>query len=269
VGTDGLTTKSDEPAVAVKNICFSYGSQQVLSDVSFEVPSGSSLMVIGMSGCGKTTLLRCLNGLVKPQCGDVLVQGKWLAHLSRDELYKLRLRTGYVFQDAALFDSLTVFQNVAFPLVQHLRLSKSELADRVHDKLQLVGLSDVDTKYPDELSGGMRKRAAIARSLVMEPSLLLYDEPTAGLDPIIGSTIDHLVDELKRRLGVTSVVVTHYIRTALEYADKIMLLHQGIPRFFGTGEELRASLDPFVHQFLTGKPAGLVEESLLARDEVI
>lgn len=269
MGSDGLTIKPEAPVVAVKNLCFSYGGQQVLSDVSFEVPPGSSLMVIGMSGCGKTTLLRCLNGLVKPQCGEVLVQGKSLASLSRDELYKLRLQTGYVFQGAALFDSLTVFQNVAFPLVQHLRLSKSELADRVHDKLQLVGLSDVDTKYPDELSGGMRKRAAIARSLVMEPSLLLYDEPTAGLDPIIGSTIDNLVDELKRRLGVTSVVVTHYIQTALEYADKIMLLHQGMPRFFGTSEELRASPDPFVYQFLTGKPAGPVEESLLARDEVL
>ncbi len=241
-----------EPLLKVKDLAFSYGERPVLLDVDFEVPQGTTLAVLGMSGCGKTTLLRCLDGLVRPSKGEIHFKGKRLCKLSTDELYKARLEIGFVFQQAALFDSLTIFENVAFPLRQHLKLSEAEIADRVHSKLDLVGLHEVDELYPDELSGGMRKRAAIARALVLEPRLMLYDEPSAGLDPIIGARIDRLIQDLKQRLGVTSVVVTHYIKSALYLADQIMLLHEGIPRFLGTPKALLESQDPFARQFVEG-----------------
>lgn len=224
----------------------------VLEDVSYEVESGESLAVIGPSGCGKSTLLRLLIRLDRPTSGKILIDHKDLERLSLEGIIDLRKKIGLIFQSSALFDSMNVFENVAFGLKQHLKLSPKEIERIVHKKLEMVDLEGTQELMPAELSGGMQKRVSIARALAFDPKIILYDEPTTGLDPITSVTIENLMIKLKRELKVTSVIVTHVMQTVNRVANKIVLLHEGKFIETGTPEETQRSNDPIVKKFITG-----------------
>jgi phospholipid/cholesterol/gamma-HCH transport system ATP-binding protein len=212
--------------------------------------------IMGRSGTGKTTLLRLVMGLVKPSAGRILVFGRDIVGLSEEQLDRVRLDMGMVFQGAALFDSMTVAENVAFGLVEHRRLPRSGMAGRVRELLEMVDMSGSEDLMPVQLSGGMRKRVGIARALAMEPSLMLYDEPTAGLDPISAVAIDTLIVRLCEQVGVTSVIASHDVPSLRRVADRVALLHNGTFTAVGSMAELEASADPVVRQFLSGSPEG-------------
>jgi len=251
-----------EPLVSTENICVGFGMQRVLNEISIQIPPGQTLVILGESGCGKTVLMKSLVGLVKPSSGRVLFDGRDINRLNERELSRLRLRFGFVFQNAALFDSMTIGQNVAFPLRQHGRFTDQQIRDMVLDRLSEVGLPDtVVYKKPAELSGGMRKRVGLARALIMNPELIVYDEPTTGLDPIMSDVINELILRTRRRNPVTSVVVTHDMRTAMKVADRIIMLipfprvktGEGQIVFDGTPKEIMACRDRRVQQFINGE----------------
>ncbi|MCH8044119.1 MAG: ABC transporter ATP-binding protein [Planctomycetes bacterium] len=240
----------------------SFGPQQVLRNITLKIPSGQTLAIIGESGCGKTVLLKTIIALVSPTKGQALFDGQNLAELNEQQLTQQRIRFGFLFQGGALFDSMTVLQNVAFPLRQHRRMSAQETRDAVLERLAEVGLpDDVLTKKPAELSGGMRKRVALARALVIDPEVMLYDEPTTGLDPIMSDVINQLILRTQRRHPVTSIVVTHDMRTTAEVADRVMMLYpigevapdENQIIFDGTPQQLKNSSDPRVEQFVLGR----------------
>lgn len=224
----------------------------VLEDVSYEVESGESLAVIGPSGCGKSTLLRLLIRLDQPTSGKIIIDHKDIERLSLEGIIDLRKKIGLIFQSSALFDSMNVFENVAFGLKQHLKLKPKEIERIVHKKLEMVDLEGTQELMPAELSGGMQKRVSIARALAFDPKIILYDEPTTGLDPITSVTIENLMIKLKRELKVTSVIVTHVMQTVNRVADKVVLLHEGKFIETGTPEETQRSNDPIVKNFITG-----------------
>jgi phospholipid/cholesterol/gamma-HCH transport system ATP-binding protein len=239
-----------------------FDGHRVLHDVSLDVPRGQTLGVIGESGCGKTVLLKLIIGLIRPSTGRVTFDGRVLTELSDQELTRQRLRFGFLFQGAALFDSLSVFDNVAFGLRAQGRNQEREIAEKVRQRLQEVGLPpSIDQKKPAELSGGMKKRVGLARALALDPEIMLYDEPTTGLDPIMSDVINELILQTRQRRPVTSIVVTHDMRTVLKVADRIVMLYPlarlraGDPQviFDGTPEELRACADPRVSQFVEGE----------------
>ncbi|HPM82522.1 MAG TPA: ABC transporter ATP-binding protein [Candidatus Anammoximicrobium sp.] len=216
----------DGPLIEVRQLNVSFGRQQVLRDIALTIPRGQTLVVIGESGCGKTVLLKTLINLVRPTGGEVIFDGQQLDRLGDRELTRQRIRFGFVFQSAALFDSMTVGQNVAFPLRQHTNYRDSEIQEMVLARLAEVGLPDsVVVKKPAELSGGMRKRVGLARALVMNPELILYDEPTTGLDPIMSDVINELMIRTRRNHPVTSVIVTHDMLSARKVADRVVMLH--------------------------------------------
>lgn len=246
--------------IELKQVRYLADSTPVLDGVNLTVNRGEVVGVMGRSGTGKTTLLRLIMGLLSPAGGQVLVGGKEVGALSQRELEQLRLNMGMVFQGAALFDSMTVAENVAFALVEHRRARGQELAGRVRDLLEMVGMAGTEKRLPAELSGGMRKRIGIARALAMEPEIVLYDEPTAGLDPISAANIDHLVVRLKGQLGVTSVVVSHDVQSLRRVCDRVALLHAGKFIAAGTPFELESSSDPAVRQFLSGSEQGPLTE---------
>ncbi|HEV7732931.1 MAG TPA: ABC transporter ATP-binding protein [Candidatus Binatia bacterium] len=225
--------------------------KQVLRGASLEVYAGETLVLLGGSGSGKSVLLKHLNALLRPDRGDVEIEGTPLGGLDEEALVPVRRRLGMLFQQGALFDSLTVGDNVAYALREHRLLPPDEIPARVREALAMVDLAGTEPVMPSELSGGMRKRAALARALVLEPHALLYDEPTTGLDPVVAARINHLIRDLQHRLGVTSVVVTHDLASAFFVADRIAFLHEGRIRFCGTPEEARATTDPILHEFLT------------------
>ncbi|MDR7433775.1 MAG: ABC transporter ATP-binding protein [Armatimonadota bacterium] len=239
-----------EPLIRIVGLYKSFGDRKALEDIHLEVYPGEIMVIMGPSGCGKTVLLKHLIGLLHPDAGEVLVDGQRIHSLHERELNRLRQRIGIVFQTSALFDSMTVGENVAFPLRQHRKLPEWEVQRLVREKLTMVGMEGTEHLFPSELSGGMRKRVAIARALVLEPEILLYDEPTAGLDPIMSRAIDELILRLRRELGVTSLVVTHDLHTAFSVADRIAVLDEGRIIEVGTREEIRNSKNPVVIRFL-------------------
>ncbi|MEM8961880.1 MAG: ABC transporter ATP-binding protein [Acidobacteriota bacterium] len=229
-----------------------YGDKIVLDGLDFDVERGECFVVLGRSGTGKSVTLRQLNGLESPDDGSVHFDGTDLGTLSERELYPIRRRIAMLFQGGALFDSMTVFENVAFPLREHADLDAEGIADRVHQKLAMVRLRDIDDKVPAELSGGMKKRVALARSLALDPEVVLYDEPTTGLDPVTSAAIGKLMLTAQRELGTTAVVVTHDLPLARSVGDRIGFLEGGRFRFLGTWAEADASDDDVLRRFLAG-----------------
>jgi phospholipid/cholesterol/gamma-HCH transport system ATP-binding protein len=241
---------ADDAVVVVRDVWKRLGTTQALAGVSLEVQRGQVQVIMGPSGCGKSVLLKHLVGLLRPDRGTIHVFGQPVHALSEDALDALRMRVGVVFQSAALFDSMTVAENVAFPLRRHRRLPGPALRARVDELLALVGLTGAEALLPAQLSGGMRKRVGIARALALAPDLLLYDEPTGGLDPITARTVDELILRLRAELGTTAVVVTHDLASAFRLADGLAVMDAGRLVAVGTPAAIRASTHPLVHRFL-------------------
>ena len=238
------------PAISLRNLRVSYGDREILHGVSFDVQQGETLVILGGSGSGKSTLLRTLVGLERPTSGEIWIKGKNLATVSADELDYIRRHMGMSFQGGALFGSMTVGENVALPLREHTKLEDPTIDIMLRLKLDQVGLSGYEDYVPSQLSGGMKKRAAVARALAMDPEILFFDEPSAGLDPIIAAGIDELIIELKQAFHMTIIVVTHELASAFLIADRMVLINKGDVVALGTAEEMRTSTHPRVRQFL-------------------
>jgi phospholipid/cholesterol/gamma-HCH transport system ATP-binding protein len=244
--------------IQVIDVHRSFGSQQVLRGINLRVQKGEILAIIGRSGSGKTVLLRLIIGLVRPNRGQILIEGTDITQLSGRRLDRVRERFGMLFQGGALFDSMTVFDNVAFPLREKTNLPPSEIAAQVQKMLENVGLGEMGYKFPAELSGGMKKRTALARALVTNPSSILFDEPTTGLDPILVHTIHQLIQETHDTFGYTAVIVSHEIPEVFEIATRVAVIHEGRIIAEGTPEMILKSPDPFIQQFISGSLEGPV-----------
>ena len=236
----------------VKNLYKNFGTQPVLQGVSLGIAKGESVVIIGRSGGGKSVLLKMLIGLLAPDSGDVLVDGQNIVGKNERELLKVRHKFGMLFQGAALFDSMTVAENIAFPLLRERCWKRDEIRQKVSEALAMVELRGIEEKKPAALSGGMRKRVGLARAIVYQPEILLYDEPTTGLDPVVSDSIDQLIVHVRERLNVTSVAVTHDMRSARRIGQRIMMLYEGRIHFTGTPDELFEAADPVVAQFVKG-----------------
>jgi phospholipid/cholesterol/gamma-HCH transport system ATP-binding protein len=248
------TRDSGDVAISVRDLRVRYGTREILHGVNFEVPSGETLVIMGGSGCGKSTLLRTLVGLERPSSGEILIHGKNFAAMPDEERDELLKKMGMSFQSGALFGAMTVGENVALPLKEHTKLDDSTIEIMVRLKLDQVGLSGFENYMPAQLSGGMKKRAAIARALAMDPEILFFDEPSAGLDPIIAAGLDELILKLKKAFRITILVVTHELASAFLIADRMILLDKGYVAASGTPQELRANTNPRVRQFLDRVP---------------
>jgi phospholipid/cholesterol/gamma-HCH transport system ATP-binding protein len=244
---------NDKVFVEMRGLHKTLGTQKILRGLTLDVRVGETLVLIGPSGEGKSVLLKHIIGLMQPDEGDILVEGQRLNGLSERELGKVRTKLGFLFQNAALFDSLSVEQNVAFPLIEAGIKDPAQVASRVHEALELVELAEHKHKFPINLSGGMRKRVGIARAIVGKPRCILYDEPTAGLDPVVTDVIDLMIKRLQKRTGVTSIVVTHDMSSVFKIADRVALLKQGVVRFLGTRDELKNTKDPELRDFIEGR----------------
>jgi len=240
----------DQEPVVVKNLRKSFGAQQVLKGVGINVAKSEILCVLGKSGTGKSVLLRLLIGLEKPDSGSILINGQEITQLEEAPLNDVRRKIGFLFQGGALYDSLTIAENVAFPLRRNTKLSDSERTEKVRSLLQSVGLEKDLEKMPSEISGGMRKRVGVARALALDPEIMLFDEPTAGLDPITAAEIGDLIKKLRDERHTTSIVVTHDMHAAHYYSDRLVMLKEGAVLMAGTFDDLQKSKDPFVAQFL-------------------
>jgi phospholipid/cholesterol/gamma-HCH transport system ATP-binding protein len=231
----------------------SFGDKHVLRGFTLDVNEGETMVILGYSGSGKSVAIKHIVGLLEPDSGQVIVDGLHVPRLSRQELYALRAKIGYVFQFAALFDSLTIGENVAMGLRKQGLLSRAEISARVAEALDIVDLPDVQDKRPAELSGGMRKRVGIARAIALRPKYLLYDEPTTGLDPVTTAVIDRLIMRMRDTLGVTSIVITHDMQSAYRVGSRIAMLYEGRVQQVGTVDEIQHSSDPIVRQFIEGR----------------
>ena len=236
-----------------------FGTKQVLDGVDLEIKTGETVVVLGPSGTGKSVLLKQILGLMPSDEGSIEVDGEEIVGLGETALNQIRRRFGMLFQGAALFDSMTIAENVAIALREHLKLSEDEIMKRVRERLEWVGLKGVEDAKPSSLSGGMRKRAGLARAIVMDPQFILYDEPTTGLDPITADVIDELIRAMQKRLGVTSIVVTHDLNSAFKVGDRLAMLYGGKVVFFGTPEETRTTRNPYVRQFMDGSSVGPIQ----------
>jgi phospholipid/cholesterol/gamma-HCH transport system ATP-binding protein len=239
--------------ISVRQLTKTLGSQQVLRGIDLEIATGETCVIIGRSGCGKSVLLKHLIGLFQPTSGEVWVEGEEITHLAERQLGGIRKKLGMLFQSGALFDSMNVEENLAFPLREAGVKSEREIRERVSEALEMVDLAGEQKKMPEKLSGGMRKRVGLARTIVGRPGCILYDEPTTGLDPIASDSINHLIRRLQKRLQVTSVVVTHDMRTAFTTADRIALMHEGRIYFHGSVDALKAAQDPVITDFIHGR----------------
>ncbi len=255
-------TPADQVAdaiIQVRDLHKSFNGREVLHGISFDIPRGKITVIIGGSGSGKTVFLKHMIGLIRPDSGHIFVDGEDLCALDEVRLNRARRKFGMLFQEAALFDSMTVFENVAFPLREHTRLSKAEIREVVARKLAQVGLTGAEEKMPSELSGGMRKRVGLARALALEPAIVLFDEPTTGLDPITTDVINRLILDTHRALGLTFVVISHDIPGTFTIGHRIAMLYQGHIIEVGAPEEIRASTNPMVQQFITGSAEGPIQ----------
>ncbi|MGQ9455984.1 MAG: ABC transporter ATP-binding protein [Armatimonadota bacterium] len=245
--------------ISAINLSFTVNTHTILDGVNLSVEKGETLAVMGMSGAGKSTLLKCIGGLLRPTAGSVVVDNIDIAKMNEDDLDSVRIRIGMVFQYAALFDSLTVYENVAFGLRRHRHLTEHEIAKIVNERLAMVGLSGTEHLMPSSLSGGMQKRVGLARALALDPEIVLYDEPTAGLDPITAATIADLIVKTRDHYGVTSIVVSHDVTTIKRVANRFAMLHEGKIVAGGTIEEMERNTDPVVRQFVTGSTIGPIQ----------
>jgi phospholipid/cholesterol/gamma-HCH transport system ATP-binding protein len=252
------------PLIEFRKISKRFGRQVVLNDVDLQIPEGQSLVIIGASGSGKSVMLKHMVGLLRPDAGEVWFDGQRIDNLPERTIAKIREQFGFLFQMGALFDSMNVEENVGFPLVEHTDKTNEEISAIVDEKLRMVGLPEVRKKMPAELSGGQRKRVALARAIALNPRIILYDEPTTGLDPIRSDVINELIIKLQRTLKVTSVVVTHDMHSAFKIADRIVMLHEAKLIFDGTPEQIRQSQEPIVRRFVLGEAS---EEELAGLSE--
>ncbi len=247
-------TAVGETLISWKDVYKSFGPKRIFEGLDLEVRRGETLTIIGGSGTGKSVMLKCLIGLLYPDRGHIWFEGADVTTFGEREIREVRKRVAMVFQGAALFDSLTVGENIAYPLREHLKeLSESQIAERVAKNLKMVNLPGIEQMRPSDLSGGMRKRVGLARAIAIEPEVILYDEPTTGLDPINTARINHLIVGIKERLGLTSVVVTHDMGTAFTVSDRLVMLGKGRVLMEGSPDEFRSTTDPYVRDFIDGK----------------
>ncbi len=250
----------------IKNLCNRFGAITTAEDISCSFEDKQVTVILGGSGSGKSTLLKQMVGLDRPDSGQILFKGEDITTLDRRSLYRVRRHMGMLFQGSALFNSQNIYDNIAFPLREHTTLSERVIKTLIKMKLELVGLRGVERLMPHQLSGGMVKRVGLARAIIMDPDIVFYDEPTSGLDPISSGVIDKLIVDLNRKLGVTSVVVSHDINSALKIADKVIILFYGNIIAEGAPEEIKQSTDPKVIQFIKGSPDGPIPFSLSSKD---
>jgi phospholipid/cholesterol/gamma-HCH transport system ATP-binding protein len=251
----------DAPVVELRDVCLAFGEKEVLSGVNLSVPGKARMVIMGQSGSGKSTLLRLLLGILKPTSGDVTFKGMNLTRMGRMRMNRFRQKMGMVYQYSALISSLNVRDNLALPLEELTRKSREEIDKLVKEKLDMVGMADALDKMPGELSGGMRKRIGLARGIIMDPELILYDEPTAGLDPVISSVIDELIIALSEKIGATSIIVTHEMGSAFKVATHMAMLYEGKIIAAGTPEEIKHSEDPVIAQFIAGDTQGPIQQN--------
>lgn len=257
---------SDEPILEVRNLVKSFDGRVVLDGIRMSIEKGQVTAIMGGSGCGKSTLLRHLIGVMLPDSGAILYRGDDITRFDDARMEAYRKRFGMLFQMGALLNSLSVHDNIALPLREHTRLDEKIIGVMVKMKLELVGLRDFEHLKPSQLSGGMQKRVALARAIALDPEIVFYDEPTSGLDPVVSGVIDQLILDLSRRMNITSVVVTHDLRSAFTIADKIVVLYKGKVVADGTPEEIRESDDPLVQQFINGRADGPIPLRQSSRD---
>src|SRR6266446_5093155 len=248
-----LASSRSSPMIAVRALTKKIGQQEILRGVDLEVATGETLAIIGRSGGGKSVLLKHLVGLMQPDTGEIWIQGQNIIGMSERQLGEIRKKVGILFQGGALFDSMTVEDNIAFPLREAGERDPKVLHSKVAEMLEVMEMEGEETKMPESLSGGMKKRVGLARAIIRRPSCVLYDEPTAGLDPVVADSINRLIRRLQQRFGVTSVVVTHDMKSAFDVANHIAYLHQGSVYFHGTPGELQQSSDPLIQDFLLGR----------------
>ena len=245
--------------IQIRGITKQLGSKRVLDGLDLDIPKGETLVVLGPSGTGKSVLLKHIIGLMGPDRGSIEIDGENIVGMKEPEMNNVRKRFGMLFQGAALFDSMTVGENVGLALREHTRMKDREIRARVEERLEWVGLKGVEAMKPASLSGGMRKRAGLARAIAMDPQFILYDEPTTGLDPIMADVIDRLIRDLQKRMGVTSIVVTHDLTSATKVADRMAMLYGGKVVFQGTPAEVHATKDPLMRQFIEGSSTGPIQ----------
>jgi phospholipid/cholesterol/gamma-HCH transport system ATP-binding protein len=245
--------------IEIRDIHKQFGSKQVLRGVDLDVYDGEKLVIIGQSGCGKSVLLKIILNLLEPDNGYILVDDVAIKKVAQSDLFVLRKQFGFLFQNAALFDSMTVADNICLPLVEHTKMTSKEMLMKTAEKLELVGLPGIEHLKPSELSGGMRKRVGLARAIIMDPAYIMYDEPTTGLDPIMAANIDKLIIELSEKLNITSIVVTHDMQSVAKVADRVVMLHGGRMIYSGTVAELRTSDNEVVKQFVNGEAEGPIQ----------
>lgn len=255
-----------EPMIEVRHLRKAFGNKVVLEDVNFVIPRGAVCAVMGGSGSGKSTILRHLIGAIKPDAGEIYLDGEEITCLSERGMSQMRRKIGMLFQGGALLNSLTVGENVALPIRHHTELSEDTISIMVKMKLELVGLRDAEHLKPSQISGGMQKRVSLARAIALDPKIVFYDEPSAGLDPVVSGVIDKLMIDLSKAMGITSVVVTHDMTSVFRIADLVIMLHRGRIVACDTPEQIRQSGDPLVQQFITGAPDGPIPLRMSQKD---